>query len=201
MRDESCLRWSWALAALLMTATASRAFDDDLSWSRAGRGDVYFIFQTLGSDATTGLDGTAEIEMDDGEAYGAGLGWNFTDHFNVNTEVFFGDAGFRGTSASNPGVVVREDTDIWAWQANLDYNILKSRLTPLVTGGLGVMGWHSDVITERNFSYNLGAGARWDVAENLAMKLLYRVTWTEIEDADDPFEFDGLTFELIYMFP
>jgi len=90
----------------------------------------------------------------------------------------------------------------WLWNVNLDYNILKSRLTPLVTGGIGLMNFHNHAEhrDETHFSYHAGVGGRWDITDRIALRVIYRSTWTEIEDADDPFRFDGVAAHLIFMF-
>ncbi len=64
-------------------------------------------------------------------------------------------------------------------------------LTPLITGGIGFIDFEGEIVilgltySETNFSYNVGAGVRWDIGDTFLLKLLYRLTWTEQEDTDD----------------
>jgi opacity protein-like surface antigen len=97
------------------------------------------------------------------------------------------------------------DATIWLWNVNLDYNILRGRLTSFLTGGIGVFGWSGDWdaggrFRECNFSHNLGVGGRWDITDNIALKVLCRAMWTEVEGADDPLQFDGVTANLVCLF-
>jgi opacity protein-like surface antigen len=196
------LRLPWGVGALLVAIAVSTAQAEEKPWSRAYRGELYPIIQMLSGDTVTGFNGTVQSKTEDSLAFGAGMGLNLTDHLNVNTDLL---AGHIDTVASIPQVAGAE-ADIgltaWLWHANLDYNILKSRLTPLVTGGLGFVKIqaHPENIDETRFSYNVGVGGRWDIADRLALRVTYRWTWTKIEDADDPFLFKGVAANLIFMF-
>jgi opacity protein-like surface antigen len=96
--------------------------------------------------------------------------------------------------------------DYILWDINVDYNIWKSRFTPLVTGGIGIMNISIDTTTdagnvhESNFSYNLGAGIRWDIKDDLLLKVIYRSTWTEVHNADNDQRFDGVSLSVACMF-
>jgi opacity protein-like surface antigen len=88
---------------------------------------------------------------------------------------------------------------------NLDYNILKTRLTPFVTGGIGFAYFDSGIPTGEKevfcwwdywwgyvcegavstysaseFTYNAGLGLRWDVTDSVFMKFLYNTVWMEV---------------------
>ena len=144
------------------------------------------------------------LDMDSTIVYGIGYGYNLTDHWNFNMDLLFGsaDADINIINVT----VETQDMDYIMWDLNLDYNIFKSRLTPLVTAGIGVMDFGIDTTTrvgdvhESNFSYNLGAGVRWDVKDNILLKLIYRSTWTELDDAEDDQRLDGVSFSVAYMF-
>jgi opacity protein-like surface antigen len=84
------------------------------------------------------------------------------------------------------------------WNDHL--NILKSRLTPLVTGGVGFIMLTDNGVSETDFSYNLGVGGRWDITASIALRVIYRSTWARLEDSDDPSRFGGVTANLIFMF-
>ena len=99
------------------------------------------------------------------------------------------------------------DMDYILWDINIEYNIWKSRFTPLVTCGIGLMDFAIDTtatgvekVHESNFSSNLGAGVRWDIKDNLLLKLIYRSTWTEVHNADNDQRYDGVSLSVAYMF-
>jgi opacity protein-like surface antigen len=93
---------------------------------------------------------------------------------------------------------------------NVDYNIINRRLTPFVTAGIGYQyletdldtlppvdycwwdpwwGWvctsAEPVASTTDFTWNAGAGLRWDITDNLFVKLLGGVNWVAYNDAED----------------
>jgi opacity protein-like surface antigen len=193
------------ISLLVFTMTGSICSADE--WSRKGKTEIFGTIQQMdGENAEYLLPDTLPVifDMDSTTVYGIGYGYNLTDHWNFNMDLLFGSTD---TDIKIIDVVVEtQDMDYILWDINLDYNILKSRLTPLVTGGIGVMDFGIDTTTrvgevhESNFSYNLGAGVRWDVKDNILLKLIYRSTWTGLEDADSDQRFDGVSFSVAYMF-
>jgi opacity protein-like surface antigen len=180
-----------SLLAFVMTSAVCSAQE----YSRKGKGEIFGMFQTMGSDTVhetlTGLD--LPFEFDSTTVYGLGIGYNSTDHWNVNMDLLFG---------STLAEVFTVDADYWLWDINVDYNIMANRLTPLVTAGIGLFNVSSDDTgaSETNFSYNIGAGGRWDITDNILVKAVYRITWTEIEDTDESLQFDGVALSVAYMF-
>ena len=169
--------------------------DEAKPWSRDGT-EIYFIGQTSGSN-TVSYNGTTD-EIDGFTAYGLGLGAN-EGHLGMNLEFLFGS-----TSDTWNGVA-KYDADIWFLNFNLDWNILKARLTPVITGGVGLLGMDGrngdgSPYDETTFSCNLGAGLRWDITDNIAVKVLYRSTWAGFDYADEWNQFDGVTASIAYVF-
>jgi opacity protein-like surface antigen len=209
------MRWKWVVGVLLVTIAASTANAEDKPWSRAGRLEAFPTFQFLGSDEalfhdvrfsggplTEDLIADARIKVDDTPFFGGGMGYNLNDHFNLNAELVGGRVEFLGHPVGIPELQAHSMTTLWLGDINLDYNILKSRLTPLVTGGAGFAKWrnHDKGTGEVHWDYNLGAGVRWDMSNHLALRVIYRATWTEMTKADEPFRFGGIAASLIYMF-
>lgn len=161
--------------------------------------DVYGIYQYLDGDNTSFGDGAAETGISSTHGGGFGLGINLTDHMNVNTEFIF-------TTFDSDSAIDALDIQLGAfiWNANLDFNLLKSRLTPVISGGLGFFRFDNDTdvfvdgqgneytTEETNFSWNVGAGLRWDVTNQFLIKAMYRINWTQFTNADDHLELDGL---------
>jgi opacity protein-like surface antigen len=171
-------------------------------WSRAGKGEIFVLGQNMSGDTATG-DGI-EIELDDTTVFGIGLGVN-DKNINFNLDIFFGSTDTEGRG---PGPTLTADTDLFGLDLNLDYNFLETRFTPLITGGIGYINfngtWRGDSGTsdfsETDFSYNLGAGFRWDVTDRFLMKAVYRATWTKLKDTDDSIQFKGISVSIGYLF-
>ena len=169
------------------------------NWSRKGKGEIFALGQYMSGDTTTGCG--IEMEVDDTTVGGFGIGYNFLDHLNLNMDMFFGSTDLIGKGY---GATVKVDTDLIGMDVNLDYNILKSRFTPMITAGIGFINFDGDVggydFNETDFSYNLGAGFRWDITDHFLVKGIYRATWTELEDTDDSIILDGISLSIGYLF-
>jgi len=200
MREPLYRRFGWVVAVLMICTTSVAS--EDKPWSRAYRSEVYGVVQILGGDEVSGLHGSARADFDTTPVYGIGMGLNVTDHLNVNTEIMLGWADIEDYSVYAPEASDQdENQQVYLWNVNLDYNILKGRLTPVVSGGVGVLGLNGDDrLHEVHFAGNVGAGIRWDMTDHLALRVLYRCTWWEIDNANEEFQFDGVTASLAYVF-
>ncbi len=203
MSRQSWVRTEWVAVVTLVSLMASVGYAEDKPWSRAHRGELYPVFQMFGDDMVTAWSGEDNVELDATPYFGAGMGFNFNDHLNLNTEMFFGSLGSTQSWIPFPEIHDHVELGAWFWNVNLDYNIFESGLTPLITGGGGLFRVHegSERISETQVTGNLGAGIRWDMTDAIALRIIYRWLWTErFEHTDDPFEFDGVSASLIFMF-
>ena len=165
-------------------------------WSRNGKGELFLAVQQMGEDSTTGLG--VDLCLDKTTLGGFGLGINFSDHLNFNTTLLFGSTDMTGSSGFG---TVEIDLTTVVWDFNLDYNIFKERITPVVSGGLGFIRYANtdDNVGETDFSYNVGGGVRWDISKSCMLKVLYKATWTTLEDADSKVMLDGVSAVLAWM--
>ncbi len=161
-------------------------------FSRWGKTEVFGVVSFMGGDETSGsvegIDATAEF--DDSIVYGIGIGGNLDNHLNLNTEFLFGSTDVEGSAL---GITLEDDETLFIWNVNLDYNILKKALTPLVSGGIGLAHLSGDIVGGTDFTYNFGAGLRWDLKNNVFIKGMYRLFWADIEDMGD-LNLDGFHF-------
>ena len=206
-----------SLLAFVMTSAVCSA----QGYSRSGKTEIFGMVQMVGSteimfDEIIPVFGTVEwgFELDSTTIFGIGMGMNATDHWNVNTDLLFGraDGNVEIAGIAIPSSLIAIDADYFLWNVNVDYNFLADPLTPLVTAGVGlakidieasaplVPGAGSISESETNFSYNIGAGGRWDITDNILIKLIYRMTWTQIKDANDKQNFNGVALSVAYMF-
>jgi opacity protein-like surface antigen len=177
------------------------------AWSRKGNNEIFAFGQAVSGDTTTGSDISFEIE--DSFVGGLGAGTNFSDHFNLNADLFVGAADCTAeytvtTSYYTADATLEWTSFLFGCDINLDVNALKSRITPMATGGIGLITFGGDVIgvafSETDFSYNIGGGIRWDVTDHILIKALYRVIGTKLQDTDDAIYFTGIYVSLGYAY-
>ena len=174
----------------------SRLFPPNEEISRAGKMEFFTILHyNAGASATA--PGGAVLEFDGGFGGGFGLGANLTDHLNLNFEAILGQGGFTFTNGTPPAA----DPHMFSLLVNLDYNVSKTRFTPVLSAGVGVWkldgpypGLSNTRIAEEHFAYNFGAGFRWDVTPSHFLKFMYRRVVSRIKSFDDHHEFDTFNF-------
>lgn len=175
--------------------------------SRMRKSEFFVLGQSMGGDKTTGTFAglKSTLALDNTIVGGLGYGFNVNDNVNINTDWYFGSTDITGRVS---GVTLRGDTRLLGWDLNLDINFLKTRFTPLLTGGIGFINfngsWNSAVgnedFSETDFSYNLGGGLRWDVSDHFVVKALYKATWTKLKYTDDNIMLDGVSLSVGYVF-
>jgi opacity protein-like surface antigen len=177
---------------LISASVMTPAICGTQEWSRGEKIEIYTASQYMGSVSTheTISGRKSTLRIDSTFAFGVGVAYNVNDHLNLNSHLLYGATDVRMIGVGM--MAVTEDTDLWIWDVNLDYNIMKGRLTPVITGGIGTIGFSGSGFSETDFSYNLGAGVRWDFSDKFFIKAIYKNTWTEIEDTDDRVDFDGV---------
>jgi opacity protein-like surface antigen len=196
-----------AIISLLVFTTITSICNAQ-DWSRAGKTELFGTIQYMGSEEIKySFDDMlpVRLDIDSDLIYGIGYGYNITEHWNFNMDLLFGSADTDVKVVSTTAET--EDMDYILFDLNLDYNFWKSRFTPLVTGGIGIMDFSIDTtatgvgdVDESNFSYNLGAGIRWDIEDNMLLKLIYRSTWTELDDANRDVRYDSFGLSIAYMY-
>jgi len=166
--------------------------------NRTGKGELFGIFQYMGGDVAE--SGWVDVELEDAALFGFGFGYNFNEYLNLNTDFLFGSTGINGNSGYYYFGEVKENATTVAWDVNMDWNVLDYTATPLVTGGAGFIhydgGSGSLSFSETDFTYHVGAGVRWDITDRILFKLLYRFTWTKLQDTDSPVVLDGVGFTI-----
>ncbi len=159
-------------------------------WSRKGKGELFGLGQSMSGDTTSGLGIT--MKLGDTTVGGFGFGYNYNDNLNLNWDMFFGS-----TEITNKGfgVTLKSDSTLIGLDLNLEAYILKSRFTPMLIGGIGWINFSGDVegfpFNETDFSYNFGAGFRWDITDHLLIKGIYRSTSTKWRTLTSPYHSMG----------
>jgi len=186
------------ILSLLVFAMTS-ALCSAQQWSRLDRSQIYGIFQTMNGDKSTVKPDEIKVEVHDTDVYGIGLGYDFTEKWNLNTDFLFGTINTTG-APEGAKEEIKLSPSLFIWDVNLDYNFWKHRFSPLLTGGIGCFYFSGDDYDEADFSYNLGAGLRWDARDYLFIKAIYRLTWTKMVDTEDRILLDGISLGIGYMY-
>jgi opacity protein-like surface antigen len=207
MNDKTAKLSTIAILSLLVF-TMTAGICSAQGWSRQGKTELFGTIEMIGGEEIRYSFPDApptNLDIDSAAIYGIGYGYNLTDHWNFNMDLLFGSADTDVKIVETTAET--EDMDYIRFDINLDYNFWKSRFTPVVTGGVGIMDFSIDTtatdvwdVDESNFSYNLGAGVRWDIEDNLLLKVMYKSTWTELDDAKQDLQYDSFGLSVAYMY-
>ena len=156
--------------------------------SRAGAIEIFAEIQGwLNSDAISsdiGLD----LKFDPAALAGFGVGYHFTDHISAHFDAVFGAPSFV-----IPELNASQNVTSVSLTGHVDYNILKTRLTPVLSAGIGAMSIEGDSdIDLDDLTYSVGGGFRWDVSNYVFMKLMYESVWIDFRGDRNPLRLDTL---------
>ena len=157
-------------------------------FARAGLYNVSVSGQYLASDAANvvidGVQASAQLEGVVGG--GLGVGYDITDHFALNIDVWGGGGDLKVEAA---GRSLSEGVTAFGGNVALDWNILKSRFTPFLSANLGFLSLSGDggglPASETDLTYGVGGGLRWDISEHWSAKATYRINWTQFQGFDE----------------
>ena len=204
-----------AIAVFTLTASSAHAQLRLAPSGRTGTFELGGVIQWFSGDSANGTvrGANGDLELDDLVGGGMNFGYNINEHLNINTDLTFSNADIDFFA---PQGSLHDDADFFAWTVNLDYYILPTRFTPFLTAGLGFLymdNWYDSwyccytpsfdtaiPISETDFLWNVGAGLRWDVADNIALKLSYRYYGTELEYANDYMFMHSVLLSVLFHF-
>ncbi len=152
---------------------------------------VYFDSRSIGFEGGA----TADINADTG--FGIGIGYNFSDHVELDFEIGTSNANYVATQIAEDGQIDKYNGNLYSSRMNLGltYNFLASRLTPFVKGNLGLAyvdtgiptgdfgtvcwwdpwwgyycGPYARTYTTSELSYGADLGLRFDITSKLFVK-------------------------------
>jgi len=178
-------------------------------FERRNKTEVYGIGQFLSSkdiNFNGPNGGTIPLHMDNTGLGGFGIAYHFNDFIAIHGDFMFGGATFHGTVPLEQGGTfnINQDAFIQSGRFNIDYNIINRRITPFLTAGIGYQyietelknlppanycwwdPWWGYVCTssqpyawQTDFTWNAGAGLRWNITDHLMVKATGGATWLE----------------------
>ena len=185
-----------AIAALLVSAAPALAQQP----SRAGSNEFY-ISPIFTQSKSQSFEGGTTARTDDGYGFGVGFARNFTPNLSAGVELAWSQAYYRTTlqpAAGNPGAAINSSgyIDTGSLRFVGTWNILRTPLTPFLTGGLGWTHIYTDLpagppqnscwyypwwgttcttyVPTQNttkFGWTAGGGVRWDIGPYLVRGL------------------------------
>jgi len=186
------------LAESLLSARAQIPWATE-PFSRENKFEVYGIGEYLHQGDTTyptPFGSTVKVTMDDTGLGGVGVAWHFNDFFSVHGDFLLGPATFHAQGPGGPSYALGQDAFLQTTRLNFDYNIINRRLTPFITAGFGYQYlqveentpynyyyYWDNYYSETDFTWNVGAGIRWNVTDNLFIKVTGGAQWLQYQDA------------------
>ena len=170
---------------------------------RARQYELFAGFQYFKGDQVSNKELAQTAEIDDHFAGGFGIGYNFTEHWHYNFEIFFGGSEMDLVAG---GVESELDIRTISFNVNVEYNLFDTRFTPLVSAGVGFFDTETDdkigafKLGENRVWYGVGAGARWDVSNKMFLKAVYRLRWTDLDRSDDFFDLQTINLYVGFKF-
>ena len=208
----------------LSQAAAAQSLSSSANREGSRETNLSVVFQNSSNfDAKGGT--TADVEG--GAGFRVGMGYNYTDNLLVSFDIGMDQMDYKANLAGDePGVVfpIKGELQYLTLMMNGTYNFFQSRLTPFVTGGLGWTWidtniaseppqggcwwtWYGYVCTSWQntktvdaFSYQAGAGIRYDVSDSFVIQGSYRMTWMNLKDAEGTPDIDGFQLSIGWKF-
>jgi opacity protein-like surface antigen len=195
--------------------------------SRDGRweGSVILAYQT-GIDES--YEGGSELSVDSGMGWGLSVAWNWTDKWNLSYRYLSTSPKYEALVVPEEGSpeaprTIEHDMSKSTHQFNVTYNFSRRAFTPFVVAGVGWTKLDSNVPSAppgvgcwwdpwwgyicvadwktydtSQFTYNLGAGMRWDINNMLFTKASYVREFLSAENGS--INLDTAVLELGLMF-
>jgi opacity protein-like surface antigen len=184
------------------------------AFQRQQKFEVYGLAQYLHSKDIDfhGPYGPVRLEMQDTGLGGFGLAYHLNDFLAVRGDFMFGPARFKPVDSGGGPVPLglARDAVLHTFRLNLDYNVINRRFTPLLTAGIGyqylwaelvrhpsvtvcwwdpwwgtICGTGRPTYDELDFTWNVGAGFRWNVTDHFFVKAMGGLNWLQYDEADD----------------
>jgi opacity protein-like surface antigen len=177
---------------------------------------IYTATTTIdGSGATAGATATIYDALN----MGFGMGYNFTDNFQMNGQFTWAYRNYATKGGANQNYNGSLNTS--SLQLNAVYYFMSGDFTPFVTGGFGTTyvdtgipdgtgsggcyydpWWgyvcYNDTKSSSNISYGAGIGARMDVSRGFAIEGSLNRNYIDANNASTKPSFDSVKFNFIF---
>lgn len=175
------------------------------------------------------FDGGSIVDLNDDFGVSLWWGYRFSENLDLQVSLDWSDINYDATlqSGTFSGVQARASGDIETFvpKVVVNYNFLKGPVTPFVSAGLGwafidtnipnsqvEVGcwwdpWWGYICTPYQstksvdaFTYQVGAGVRWDFNQSYSARLFYEKHWLDYSKATTTPDFDQFKLGMVFMF-
>lgn len=219
------MRFKLTITALLLGFCAPGWAQMASMVSRTGHWEGSIGLYGTSSESASGTNGSG-IDVDSGIGIGFGLGYNFSEQLALRFDGSWTrpDYDARYTSEEGELVALSHELTLFTGQVSGVYRILPGAFTPYVQAGIGWTYVDSNVAdgppitgcwwdpwwgyicsnfystyTETNFSWNLGAGLRYDLNRDMFLRGGYEHVVIEGGEGVEP-SFDSFRLEVGWKF-
>lgn len=200
--------------------------DRSKAGARDGRweGSVILAYQN-GLDES--YDGGSELSIDSATGWGISVAWNWTDNWNLSYRLVRTRPQYTALvvpeNTDITPILTEHKASKMSHQLNVTYNFSRKAFTPYVSAGIGYGKIDSNVPSsppttdcwwdpwwgyicvsdwrtykESGFTYNIGAGLRWDINDAIYTKASYSREYMDVDNGS--VDFDLAIIELGLMF-
>jgi hypothetical protein len=157
--------------------------------------EVFAVVQQMKGDKTTFNDQDLNVADNTLAGFGAALNG---ENINLNMVFLFGSTEIESES-------IKLKSKLFDVEINIDYAFLSGGISPLLSAGIGSITFTDSFtgyenLNETNFSYNIAAGLRAVISEQILIKALYKTSWTKIQETDSAIQLNGISVILGYIF-
>lgn len=217
-----------AIAGIAVLITNAGAQSDELTGPKGRAGALNILLLTYSPSMSWGGQGGSSMELDDAWGAGFGFGYNFSDRFQLNGVVSWGDRDFTATIVNSDGSTRQYNNRLDSTSLSLNgvYYFLKGAITPFVSGGVGLTNIDTNIPTgvattecwwdpwygyvcniniptknETVLTYTAGLGVSFDINPRYSLQSSYNKTWLDVRRAANTPDFDLWRLDLIFRIP
>jgi opacity protein-like surface antigen len=231
MRRLLRIHTTWFIAAIACIAvltTNAGAQNVTLTEPEGRAGAFSILLFTYNPSTNWSGQGGSRMDLDAAWGAGFGFGYHFSDHFQLNGIVSWGDRDYTARIVNTDGSTSEYDTTLDSTTLSLNgaYYLLKGDITPFVSGGVGLTNvdtnipagvattecwwdpWYGNVCSvdiptkdETFLSYTVGFGVSFDISPRYRLQTSYNRMWLDVRRAPDMPDFEVWKLDLIFRIP
>jgi len=199
-------------ATILLAGIAATGIAGAQSADRAGNWESRLAV-SFDNSSDWDFEGGTDAAVDSDVSWIFGFGYHYTDNLEFGGTFEFGQQDYQADIASGtlPGVVFSVDGELETMRLMIDgtYNFLPGKFSPFISAAVGWSWIDTNIATQppqtgcwwdpwwgyicttyqntksiNGLTYRAGVGLRYDISDSFAIHGAYRMTWTDLENAD-----------------